>query len=192
MLTVRRCRNWPAVAAARLGIGTGLGEIRLRNGVRLRPKAPLRTTWGEVFGAAIADIYGIGRAAPTLIVDVGANVGAFACLAAALHPGADVVCYEPLPEHLALLRHNLEVNRVRARVVDRPVTRDGRAVEFWVTSFTGSAGLYGQSGGEATTMPSVTLGDLDFGGHASVFFKLDCEGAEGEIVTWIADNEARL
>lgn len=191
-LTVWRCRSWPAVVAVRLGLRRHVDEIRLRNGMRLRPKAPLRTTWGEVFGAAIADIYHIRGAAPGLIVDVGANVGAFACLAGAVHPTADLVCYEPLPEHVHLLRHNLGANGVRARVVERPVTRDGRPVDLWVTGFTGSAGMFGQSGGTPIAMASVTLDDIDFARYPSVFFKLDCEGAEGEIVTWIAEHEARL
>jgi hypothetical protein len=41
-------------------------------------------------------------------------------------------------------------------------------------------------------MPSTTLSTISFGGMKSLFLKMDCEGAEGELVEWVARNEELL
>ena len=41
-------------------------------------------------------------------------------------------------------------------------------------------------------MPSVNLEVVDFPGSRRAFIKLDCEGAEGEIIAWICQNLPRL
>ncbi|WOX24682.1 FkbM family methyltransferase [Streptomyces solicathayae] len=48
------------------------------------------------------------------VVDVGANLGVYSCLAARrLPPGGRVVAFEPVPENRALLRENVERNAAR-------------------------------------------------------------------------------
>ena len=70
--------------------------------------------------------YEIGAA--DTVVDVGANIGAFALLAAGLARRGRVVAVEPVAENFALLQRNLARNRaanvaaVRAAVLDRPGT----------------------------------------------------------------------
>jgi FkbM family methyltransferase len=50
--------------------------------------------------------------------DVGANVGFFTLIAARLvDPGGTVVAFEPLPENVAQLRRNVELNSFRHVVV---------------------------------------------------------------------------
>ena len=41
-------------------------------------------------------------------------------------------------------------------------------------------------------MPSASLETIDFSNAARVFFKVDCEGAEGEIIEWICAHRACL
>jgi hypothetical protein len=38
----------------------------------------------------------------------------------------------------------------------------------------------------------VTLADVPFGQANSVFFKLDCEGVEGELIAWIVQHADQL
>jgi len=51
------------------------------------------------------------------IYDFGANTGLAALYFAALHPGAELVCVEPLDENFAVLRRNIERNHVNARLI---------------------------------------------------------------------------
>jgi FkbM family methyltransferase len=54
-----------------------------------------------------------------VIIDIGANIGAFSIFAASLAPAVTVYAYEPEPENFALLQTNIERNglagRIRAR-----------------------------------------------------------------------------
>ncbi len=47
-------------------------------------------------------------AAPPVILDIGANIGAFARFAAKRWPGAIIHCYEPHPDNFALLRRTVD------------------------------------------------------------------------------------
>lgn len=55
---------------------------------------------------------------PDLIVDVGAHIGLFACLAGVRFRNARVICIEPDQANLKWLRHNLKMNLVNARVIE--------------------------------------------------------------------------
>ena len=48
----------------------------------------------------------------SLIVDVGANIGAFCIAASRLYPQAQIICAEPSPETYFLLQWNLAENHV--------------------------------------------------------------------------------
>ena len=191
--TVRSCSNWPAVALARKNASVSISTLRFRSGLQLRPMPPLHRTWGEVFEPAIADVYGIGACAPAIIVDIGANIGAFACFAAYTHSYAQVHAFEPSARHADLLEANVTLNGLTDVTLHRtPVTQDGREVIFTELDTGGASGIILQSAGRAVSMGSVSLDCVDFFGKLSAFFKLDCEGAEGEIIQWICANLSRL
>ena len=99
LTVVARCANWPQVAAGRLGLLDRPVTIRLRDGPQIDSLRSLRTTFGEIFEAAVADLYGIRQARADLVVDVGANIGAFTCLAAYSLPSATVHAFEPSAPH---------------------------------------------------------------------------------------------
>lgn len=65
------------------------------------------------------DPYGVHGRRARVVVDIGANIGAFSVLARTLWPKARIVAYEPEPENFALLERNtarLEVERHRQAV----------------------------------------------------------------------------
>ncbi len=191
--TIRACSNWPAVARARLASSVRIQSLNFRSGLRLQPMAPLARTWGEIFEPAIADVYGIRKSHPDVIIDVGANIGAFSCLAAITHRQAVVYAFEPSSQHADLLAANLALNRLTNVIVHRaPVTKDGRSVVFSELGAGGASGIILHDEGRAIPMESVSLDCVDFGKKSSAFFKLDCEGAEGEIIEWICANLSKL
>jgi FkbM family methyltransferase len=155
--------------------------------------APLKETWGEIFEPAIADLYGIRTCAPDLIIDVGANIGAFSCLAAHVHPAAQVHAFEPSGPHADLLAENVALNRLNNVVLHRKaVTKDGRAVIFSKFGTGGASGIVLQGDGPSIRLESTSLDCVDFAPARFLFLKLDCEGAEGEIIEWICANLASL
>ena len=52
------------------------------------------------------DVPGLEFDTPPRVLDLGANVGAFAVFAARRWPGAAIACYEPHPDHLRMLERN--------------------------------------------------------------------------------------
>jgi FkbM family methyltransferase len=188
LTVVARCVNWPQVAAGRLGLLDRPVTIRLRDGPQIDSLHSLRTTFGEIFEAAVADVYGIRNARADLVVDVGANIGAFTCLAAYCLPKATIYAFEPSALHADQCERNVTRNRLENVVVQRAaVTRDGRDVRFHVNGDGGSSGLF-LPGDREVALPSVSLDAVDFSGSRRAFIKLDCEGAEGEIIDWICHH----
>lgn len=192
-LTVAKCSNWFSLALAKSGLNDAVETLRFRDGLQLKAIKPLRHTWGQIFEPAIADVYGTRAATPDLIVDVGANIGAFACLAARTHPKATVHAFEPSPLQADRLEENAALNQLENIVLHREaVTKDGRDVVFAHLGAGGSSGIFLHEGGRTTEMKSVSLDCVDFSQSRSLFLKLDCEGAEGEIIEWLCANLPRL
>jgi FkbM family methyltransferase len=182
----RRYRNWRELARER-SARREPGRVVLRNGLVFEGPADtnvLRVVNGVFFKryytrGAIGDI-GPGD----VVVDVGANVGAFAVYAGLRTPGP-VLAVEPFPANLACLERNLRVNGcAHVRVV--PCALAGRDGSARLTVYeSGVRHSLAAHGARATTagvdvrtrsLPSL----LDEHGLERVdFLKLDCEGGEG-------------
>jgi FkbM family methyltransferase len=152
-------------------------------------RAILRDLWER-------DVYGIGSVAapPTVVVDIGAHIGAFSLLASELWPAARVIACEPDPENARLLRANL-AGRPGAEIVEAAVVDgDGGEVAFHLVP--DKAGR--NSGGGSCVRPepesiptrvralsaralwqSKAIGVCDL-------LKVDCEGAELAILRSLA------
>lgn len=65
--------------------------------------------------------------APRTIMDLGSNIGFTAIFFSRKYPAADIACVEPVPDNAKLLRENIALNGVRARVFEAAVAiEDGR------------------------------------------------------------------
>lgn len=150
--------------------------MRLR-GVRLsgpNPRGVANTAVAIAAGEYAAP--GFEIAPGDRVVDVGANVGAFAVLAAS--SGAFVDAYEPHPETCAHLRRNtagLGVRCVHAAIVAKAPTHG--TVMLAIDPASDTRHRVDQAGIE---VPAVTLAEAIGGGCD--LLKLDCEGSEFELV----------
>jgi len=127
------------------------GEYDLRNLVRTtaaRFGMPLFTTpkvrWtftDKVFeqGTALQ----VRQMAPALgaFLDVGAHHGFYDLLVGGRNANCRIFAFEPVPENAAILRKNLELNRVAATVIQAAVSDGPATLPFQVSERTGRSGL---------------------------------------------------
>lgn len=122
-----------------------------------------------------------------VLVDVGANVGAFSLIASE-QPKATVVAYEPHPATYKLLRENLRRNgRRNVEAICAAVgNRDGeiRISDTPGSSTTHALSAVDQASDPAITVPLVRLdGDLARRGRTPDIVKIDVEGFEYDVLS---------
>jgi FkbM family methyltransferase len=192
-ITIRNCRNWIHVSLARAGLCDGRFPVISRRGPKIMPWVSVRKNWESIFDPLLSDVYAIGMAkSPDVIIDVGANHGAFSVLASFQHPKARVIAFEPNSEIWALLDSNLRANgAIRVEVIHQALAAESREVTFYDSGGGGSSS-YVLPGENPRTMTTTSLDKFNWNGARRLFIKLDCEGAEGEIFQWIAGHQADL
>ncbi len=139
---------------------------------------------------------------PRTVLDVGAHVGAFTLKVKRLWPEARVIAAEPDPESAALLAHNVGgldgVSVFAGAVLGRPGARttrlrqgganaDGNAAASRVEEV-GAALAHGEGAAATVVVDALDVIELlDRHGNPEIdLLKLDCEGAEGEILARLA------
>jgi FkbM family methyltransferase len=149
--------------------------------VRLRSHTTDISVLGELAGS---DAYGpLVRAvtgdAPPVIVDLGANTGLAARWIHAHRPGGRVVCVEPEPGNVAVLRHNLAAIP-RAVVLPACVGGHERLVRLTTTNGEFAFSMVDGDGGD---VPVVTMERVlaEVGPGPVDILKCDIEGAEREL-----------
>ena len=129
------------------------------------------------------------------IVDIGGGIGEFTVLAAAGRPAARVAAFEPFPQSFALLKKNLAQNGLKqVRIFPDAIGAEKGQISLDVS---GGEPLMIQSGRKETlksaktiTVNCITLENaldrLKF--PTCQLLKLDCEGAEYQILMDVAPN----
>jgi FkbM family methyltransferase len=171
-----------------LKIAAGRHGDVLLGGVRLRGPSPrgVANTAVEIAAGEYA-APGFEIAVGERVVDCGANVGAFAVWAAI--KGASVTAYEPHPVTFDWLARNtagLPVHCVRAAIVAEAPA--GGTVALGIDP---AADTHHSLGGGSTSIdvPAVTLATAI--GEGCDLLKLDCEGAEFDLLAETPDAALR-
>ena len=127
-------------------------------------------------------------------VDVGANTGLYAVLAAHARPGMDVHAFEPFPPVLEVLRSNVALNRPFAHVTVHPLAISDTAGPCTLhlppplgSIIHTSASMdpdFNPPGGEVVSAQATTLDEFWFdGGQPRVgVVKIDTEGTEDRVL----------
>ncbi len=187
----RQVENPIGVAAA-LFLGRSPVPVRLpAHGLSVRVRSPLELlVLKEVVLDAEYDSWIPEEGKGFAILDVGAGFGSFALHAARRFPGCTVVACEPSPDSAALLVENLAANGVE-NVTVLPVAVTGARVPAALLDGPGvppvlrrAVPLAGEAPVGSRVVKAVPLQDLlgRGGMERCDLLKLDCEGAESEIL----------
>ena len=181
----RQLTNWYEVGAAAWQ-GDEPAHLRLRAGPVLEgaPGTQLVYLFKEIF---YRDAYGLRRQPLDpggTVIDIGANIGVFALYAMLYGQAARVIAFEPSPQTFDLLCRNVERNGMSAiKPVCQGVagTRGGRRLH--VHGPAAGHSLFG-TGDATVSIECVSLADMfrDQCVDRCDFLRLDCEGAEYEIL----------
>jgi FkbM family methyltransferase len=167
-------------------VGGKLHELRLRNGVTIRAPDNVKL-WNHFNDIWLNRTYtadGFDIPAGGTVVDIGANIGLFSLMAA--QRAACVLSFEPFTLCFEWLLRNVEANGLGdvIRPFNSAVGRDvGMRTLFVQSEFTSNS--FYQTRGDPVSVPCTTLAvivDEHCGGRCD-FLKLDCEGAEFEILS---------
>ena len=132
------------------------------------------------------EVSGVAFDKPPRILDLGANIGAFAVWAKQRFPGSTIDCYEPHPEHVRLLRENVSpfegvTIHEAAVLADPPESGTIRlhdpapGMNTGVRSVHLTPGATVEAGVDARVLAAASLPPCDY-------LKIDTEGCEREIL----------
>lgn len=128
-----------------------------------------------------------------VVIDIGAHVGVVSVFLAKRYPGITVYAFEPWPDNHRRLVRNIVANGVggSVRPFDLAVTSDGREIALGGNPEMNTGGISGfcRSGSARAWVQSVTLAQVfeQFRIERCKLLKLDCEGAEHEIISGAGD-----
>jgi FkbM family methyltransferase len=146
-----------------------------------------------VFERHELDIFERACSAGATVLDVGANIGLYSVIAAQrTGPSGTVYAFEPVPENIAFLRKNLELNGVTGRVAVQEVAvgeADGELEIFLSDRQIGthSAAKATVGGGAAVKSVKVPMRSVDaFVANNGIsridVVKVDVEGYDGQVL----------
>lgn len=182
-------RNWYLVYAGRYGLLHKEIELVHRNGlrIRLRPDTDdLRIVKSNIVKKNyIRDFIPITK--DSIVVDVGAHIGAFSVMVARF--AQKVLAFEPEPNNYQMLKKNKELNHFENLSVFQMAVSGGSGNRDLFTFQEGSTSNYFLFKGDAEafkigSVPCISLEDIIQRERLPQidFLKLDCEGAEHDIL----------
>jgi FkbM family methyltransferase len=143
----------------------------------------------KIICCEITESYGLDQLdmAGGVVFDVGAHVGVVSCYLGKRYPGITIHAFEPVPANVRRLERNLLANGItNVQVHPVALTGDGRDIGLVsdLAQNSGASSAY-VAGAPAHQVPSITLGAAlaAYAPDGLALLKLDCEGAEHEILT---------
>jgi FkbM family methyltransferase len=135
-----------------------------------------------------------------VVIDIGGNVGTFAIPLAKKFPFLKIYAFEPAKENFKNFKKNIALNGIPDGIIhveNLAVTSDGRPVNLQVCAANSGGSTIVEMATDGTDgdyvdadIPSITLGEIfkKYGIETCKLLKMDCEGAEYEILYNVDKN----
>ncbi len=186
------CRNWPTIIYAKI-FDKIIDKIILRNNFTIYVngiigKADL-SMFSEIFYKKYYNPKGFEIREHDIVFDIGANSGFFTFYASQQATYGKIYSFEPLPSLVEKIERTLMLNNIRnVHVENMAVGKfSTENVSFYVSKeHNGCHSLYEREGEvEKISVTTITLQTYCANNNISKidFLKLDCEGAEYDILT---------
>ncbi|MFI6502598.1 FkbM family methyltransferase [Nonomuraea typhae] len=180
-------------------MGVAPGAVVAYRGVRLSGPAWDNTIMPSISGGYYEEfevslfekLAGLGGT----VVDVGANIGVYACAGGARMPSGRLLAFEPVPENLGHLRANVERNDLAERVEVAAMAVGAAEGTLELHLSAEQSGKHSADarnagpGGQSVTVPMTTL-DAYLDGRGADLIKIDVEGYEGFVLRGAAETLA--
>jgi len=174
-------------------------EIRVGGAVRRLCDVPgslSLVTFAEEFYRDIYGLAGMDLGPGDVFIDAGANVGFVSIAVASLYPDARLIAFEPAPKTFEILQRNIRDNGIdNITAVNKAVNADGRHLDMMVMHGDSGASNAFINASVAERYQSENIGEMvcvealsldavfdEFSIERCAFLKLDCEGAEYEVL----------
>jgi FkbM family methyltransferase len=185
---MRTFRNPWAIMGSRYGWGAPTKTAVLKSGPKFLVRNGSRDVniIFEVFGARVYHRYLDLLSKGGTVIDIGANIGAFTILAAHRAPNVRVFSYEPFQDNFKQLIDNVALNHLESRVQAFSLAVGGRCEQrrLMISNLSGGHSFYGGDCTNSVVIDVITMEQIfsDTGIDRCDFLKIDCEGAEYEII----------
>lgn len=140
----------------------------------------------------IDDVYKLNNLInPGLIIDVGAAFGDFTIFAAKMFPSSQILCFEPDPVYFTLLKKNIILNKINNITCFNYAISCKKRYKLYMQANHGNSSYMKRK--KYYQKISVKTKKLsDFITPQVKLLKIDCEGAELDILQSAADNKLSL
>lgn len=183
---------WVYLLCRSRSIADKIVTIKLRNGISYNIEP------GKNQAPMIKEIWHLNIYDPLLkfvkegstIIDIGANIGVFSIKAAKKAANVRVFSFEPFPGNFSVLKNNISLNHLDGVIRAFPLAVDSSLgeKEFFFRPNDSGGGSFRRYGDKSellvTTVKTTTLSKIfeENSIQKCDFIKMDCEGAEEEII----------
>ena len=192
---LRLLKNPHTYLSGYLGLRKGILTYKLRNGVRykIRANATDRFIVNEIWLHESYNPKGFEIKKGDVVVDIGAHIGIFTLYAAHHAKNGKIYSFEPAEDNFRLLKENIRINNFRnVEVFNKAVGGKKGKLIFFVsqTRNKGQNSMYklGESQKEIT-VDKISFRDFLKKLEKIDFLKMDCEGAEYDILLSLNKTE---
>ncbi len=173
---------------------------RLKNGISLmvRSGSNDRVIFNQVWLNNVYLPNGFEIKDDDIVIDIGAHIGLFAVLAAFYAKKGKIYAFEPVKENFELLNENINQNKItNILTYNKAVSGDGEMRDFVLSSGSNAAHSFDYTDSKSSKKVKVQTVRLeDFINENEIkkidFFKIDCEGAEYEIIFNLPKNLLKI